>query len=92
MQRMHLLDVDAATKELSKKSLNQIERETALTWGARAAAAYTNAGRTQGTTREHWLRDAENYRQESLEHAAMTDDMGLLTSLISELKTLRADA
>ncbi len=89
---MHMLDVDGASKELAKKSLLQIERETALTWGARAAAAYGNASRATGLRREQWLQDAENYRQESLEHAAMTEDLGFLTGLLDELKDARASS
>ncbi len=90
MQHLHLLDAEAAQNELAKKSIGQIERETAITWGGRAAAAYANAKQSSGNRREQWLKDAENYRQESLEHAAMTEDMGLLSNILDELKAARA--
>ncbi len=89
MQNLHLLDADSAHKELASKTILQIERETAITWGGRAAAAYANAKNAQGAKREQWLKDAENYRQESLEHAAMTEDLGFLGSIIEDLQRFR---
>lgn len=51
-----------AIAELQKKSLLEIQRDTALTWAYRAAAA-----RELGL--EH---DAIEYQHEALEHAALT--------------------
>lgn len=75
------LDIDAAIIELRDKTILDIERATALTWGGRAAASFRLASETDGDERAHWLMDGENYRQESLEHAAMTEDIAFLEQL-----------
>ncbi|MEK6986167.1 MAG: hypothetical protein AABX89_07280 [Candidatus Thermoplasmatota archaeon] len=88
-----MLDVETARKELLQKSLLHIEKATALTWASRAAAALDlAAGATTERKRGQWLQDAENYRQEALEHAAMTEDMEFLAAVITEIKTHRKAA
>lgn len=69
------LDVQTATRELSVKSLARIQRETALTWAARAVAAYGFFQRTRVT---QWLLDAEEYAHEALEHAALAEPRELI--------------
>jgi hypothetical protein len=69
--------VDAARTELRQTSLAGIQRQTALVWYGRAIAAI-ELGR---------LGDAREFAHESIEHAALTGDM----QLISELHGLLAE-
>lgn len=88
-----MLDVETARKELLKTSLLQIEKKTALTWASRAAAALDLAAEAKtARKRTQWLRDAENYRQEGLEHAAMTEDVKFLTAIIAAIRAHRSGA
>lgn len=68
--------VTNALSELSFKSLRQIQFETAMTWYGRAVAAAT-LGKTA---------DAIEYAHESIEHAALSGDIGLLQSIRAELR------
>jgi hypothetical protein len=54
-------DIKDAKEELSSKSDHQVEKETAIKWAARYLAAKTMKGR-----------DADNFKHESLEHAALS--------------------
>jgi len=85
-----MFDIDAATKELHDTTIEAIERATALTWGGRAAAAYRLAVDNTGAERQRWVMDAENYRQESLEHAAMAEDLDFLRQVQAAIQTERA--
>lgn len=76
-----MFDIEEATKELRSKNIEEIEQATAVTWGGRAAAAFRLAAASTGDERQQWVMDAENYRQESLEHAAMTGDFVFLKKL-----------
>lgn len=81
-----MLDVEAARKELQEKSLLAIERATAITWASRAAACLDLAADAQTEEeRTARLRESENYRQEALEHAAMTEDIPFLQAILAEL-------
>ena len=85
-----LLDVTAARKELRQKTLLDIERATALTWGGRAAASFLLATEAKDPKeRLQRLQDGENYRQEALEHAAMTEDLELLVANRKEMDANR---
>lgn len=76
---MAVLDVERGLAELKTKSLAEIERATAVTWGGRAAASYRLAGEANSMAeRFRHFYEAENYRQEALEHAAMAEDRGKL--------------
>ncbi len=86
---LQLLHPDDARSELEHKTLLEIERETAETWGARAAAAFEFAAKATGEKRAHWLADAENYRQESLEHAAMTGDIRFIEQILNDLESAK---
>jgi hypothetical protein len=57
-----------AMEELSKKSLLQIQTETAITWTGRAIAAYNIYMHTQSLAD---LTAAEEFAHEGLEHAAL---------------------
>lgn len=91
---MPLIDIEKGLKELKEKSILDIERATALTWGGRAAASY-RLSRQATTTTERLQRfyEGETYRGESLEHAAMVEDGGtLLRGLHGEVEAERAPA
>jgi hypothetical protein len=82
-----MLDVAKARSELRKKSLLEIERATAITWGSRAAACYDLAGETkEEATRSARLQEAMNYRQEAIEHAAMTEDLKFLKDILAAIR------
>lgn len=81
-----MLDLAKAREELLGKSLLDIERATAITWASRAAACLDlahEAGTRRG--KQVRLREAENYRQEAIEHAAMTEDVQFLQQVIAAI-------
>src|SRR5687767_11157150 len=81
-----MLDLAKARAELTSKSLLDIERETAVTWAGRAAACLDLAHESETRQgRSVRLRESENYRQEAIEHAAMTEDIPFLQSIIAEI-------
>lgn len=87
------IDVEKGLKELREKQLLQIERETAKTWGGRAAASFQlaiEAGKLGERVRH--LYEGENYRQEALEHAAMTEDIKFLEDIAREIEDYRKEA
>lgn len=79
------MDVNKALKELREKSLDDIERLTAETWGARALASYQLLEEEEETgARFQRFYEGENYRQEAFEHGAMVDDGGTLLGEIRD--------
>lgn len=81
-----MLDLAKAREELLSKTLLDIEHATALTWAARAAACLDLAHEAETRQgRQVRLMEAENYRQEALEHAAMTEDIPFLQSILKEI-------
>ncbi|MHB1261240.1 MAG: hypothetical protein ACYC2H_05940 [Thermoplasmatota archaeon] len=88
-----LLDLDKARKELRSKDLLAIERDTAITWGGRAGASYGNvldeADHAEGM---RWFWEAETYRAEAIEHAAMTEAARFVARLTAEVERHRAEA
>ena len=50
-----------------------MEIETACKWAERSLACFEEYLRTKNTA---WLRRAESYRHEALEHAALAEDHG----------------
>jgi predicted DNA binding protein len=90
-----LLNVAKARKEIDQKDLQTIERETALTWGGRAAASYQCSLEDSGQDHAEAMRcfwEGETYRAEAVEHAAMTEDPRLLERLTTEIEAYRAKA
>lgn len=88
-----MLNVETARSELKAKSMIDIEKATALTWGARAAASYDLCLEE----RDSWAAvqrfyEAENYRQEALEHAAMVENDAFLDGVRSEVEDHRIKA
>jgi hypothetical protein len=82
------LSVEGASRELTHKSCATLHQETALTWAARAVAAY-RFYRTD-TARLQWLLDAEAYAHEALEHAALSGDAEILSYVSIALQSARA--
>jgi hypothetical protein len=76
--------LDAARRELRAKSHEEIELKTAVTWGARAVAAYEMYC-TTGKLR--WLVLASGYAHEALEHGA-DGPAKALGRIRAELKSL----
>jgi N-methylhydantoinase A/oxoprolinase/acetone carboxylase beta subunit len=80
-----MLDAKKARKELAKKTLEDIEHETAITWGSRAVASYQLAHEARGAADAvRRFAEGETYRQEALEHAAMVEDEAHLVALIAD--------
>lgn len=71
-----LQKVEEAKQELSAKTLDQIQQETAIKWAARYAAAYELSNDNTLTTEvyDQWVHDQYEYRSEALEHAAQVQD------------------
>jgi hypothetical protein len=67
-----------ARDELAKKTLADINRETAMLWGARALVALA---RYRETGIASWLSDATEYQHEAVEHAALSGDVKLVNYL-----------
>jgi len=89
----HLLDLEKARKELASKDLQTIERDTAITWGGRAGASYANVlDEEDHSEGMRWFWEAETYRAEAIEHAAMTEDARFLERLTLEVESHRAKA
>lgn len=80
-------DVQAALSEVQSKSEADIEKETAVKWGARAVACYLLAKQTGKLS---WLFLAEHYRDEAFEHAALVKDSGsTLAAIQTEVDAYR---
>jgi hypothetical protein len=65
------LDLDKGEKDISEKTLSDIQKETAWTWASRSAACYEKLAKTGDWK---WKTDAEEYRHEAVEHAALIGD------------------
>ncbi|MEA3189864.1 MAG: hypothetical protein QOD77_446 [Thermoplasmata archaeon] len=89
-----MLDIQKARDELAGKSMVEIERATALTWGSRAAASFQCSLEARSVhERFRCFYEGENYRQEALEHAAMTEDRGELVGVMhDEIEAIRKRA
>jgi len=64
-------DIDKGQEDIEKDSLPEIQKKTAYTWAARAIACYHKLEETGDLK---WKVDAEEYRHEALEHAALIGD------------------
>jgi hypothetical protein len=65
------LNLEKGAKDISSKTLAQIQEDTAWTWASRAAACYEKLKETGDWK---WKTDAEEYRHEAVEHAALIGD------------------
>lgn len=71
-----------ARAELQVKSREQVERETAYKWAARAIAAYQLW--SGGSGDPVFYRDVVIYSEEALEHAAHADETGAALRSVRE--------
>lgn len=86
-----MLDLAKAREELRTTTILEIEKATAITWAGRAAACFDLAHEAETRQgRQVRLMEAENYRQEALEHAAMTEDIPFLQSILREVDAHRS--
>ena len=74
--------VHQAEADVRTRTLGVIQRDTAITWAARAEAALNQFA---GTRAPRWLSDATEYYHESIEHAALSGDVELLESIQGRL-------
>lgn len=88
---MKLLEsIKDALKELSEKSLDDIQVATAEKWLGRAVAAY-KLSKHDLTNRDKWLHDAAEYEHECLEHASLAKDEDLIHRIRKVLKSIKSD-
>ena len=82
----------AALNELSQKTLEQIQTETAIKWAYRAWAAYTFANGHMINGRREMMsaatHNAAEYEHEAIEHAALCGD----DSVLAQVRTIVASA
>ena len=85
------LKLDKAKEELKEKSYLEIQKQTAWTWGSRAAVSYDLAIEEKDSHRKVALfMVAEEYYHEAIEHAALYEDGGeLLGKVDKELQPYR---
>lgn len=69
-----MLDVAAAKKELSEKTLDQIQRETAWKWASRAAASFENVLEADREKKVSLYMAGAEYLHEAIEHASLVYD------------------
>lgn len=70
-----MLDVESAKLELQTKTLEQIQKDTAMKWAARACAACQFADMAANPEElMHWMLDAHEYYHEALEHASLVNE------------------
>lgn len=76
-----MLDLDRASEELKQKNYKQIQEETAWTWASRACVSYQNCENLEGTEKLVCWTVAEELYHESIEHAALSGNDGLLQQI-----------
>jgi len=67
-----------ARADVTTRSLGNIQKETAITWAARAVACLVLYRETH---EPKWFSDAEEYYHEAVEHAALSGDDELLNAI-----------
>lgn len=80
-----VLDVATAMEEIMRVPSSAIHRDSALAWGARAAASYQVCA-TASTLDDafHFLYLGEHYREAALAHAALGEEWELLYAEIDD--------
>lgn len=81
--------VKEAGEEIDQKSLEQIQRETAIKWASRACAAYKNLA---DSLLDVWEIQATEYAHEAIEHAALCEDEGVLESVRKAINKYKGQA
>lgn len=80
-----MLDLEKARQELGEKNLDQIQKETAMTWGSRAAVSFENCLAATGIKKMTCFAIGLEYFHEALEHAALVEGEDVITALKKEL-------
>lgn len=79
------LDVGKALPEIQDKTTEQINRDTAYTWGSRAIACFQLAKEAKTEEeRDALVARALDFRHEALEHASLVEDGGKLVGELQE--------
>lgn len=73
-----MLDLDKAREELKNKSYGQLQTDTAWIWSSRACVSYENSVTATGQDKLVFWSVAEELFHEGLEHAALSDEEGLV--------------
>lgn len=80
------LNVAKALEEVQGKTTEEINRDTAYTWGSRAVACFELAAKaTNEKEKDDLVARAADFRHEALEHAALVEDGGKLVGEIQRL-------
>lgn len=84
--RMKMLDLEKARQELSEKNLDQIQKETAITWASRAGVSFQNCLAAEDLLKAvTCFSIGQEYFHEALEHAALVEGEDVLSALKQEL-------
>jgi hypothetical protein len=80
-----MLDLEKARQELSQKSLDDVQTETAWTWASRAAVSFENCLSAVGIAKFTYFALGEEYMHEALEHAALVESQDVISQVKQEL-------
>lgn len=81
--------VNEAIKELSDKSYEEIQEETAMKWAARSYVAFEAVLRSDNKKDQMgWFQIAEEYRHEALEHAALVENADKSNEILESVRSL----
>jgi hypothetical protein len=75
-----MIDIESAKKEITSKSLDTIQKETAYKWASRALAA-----KEFFQVNPQFMLDYNEYVHEALEHAALVEEDGFFQKIKSLL-------
>lgn len=87
------LAVEKATEEVRSKTGEEVDRETANTWAARAVASYRlSVNATSIREKVTRFSEGDDYRHEALEHAGTSGDSETLRRVESDTAKERTKA
>ena len=69
--------------------MDQIQKDTAKTWGDRAEEAYKKAINEKSLK---WLMDAIEYAHEAIEHSALSEDLSTFEKIRAKIMPLHKEA
>lgn len=69
-----MLDLEKARKELSEKTLSEIQKATAWTWASRAVVSFENVLLADKEKKVSVFMAGQEYLHEAIEHASLVDD------------------
>lgn len=87
-----MLKIEAAKEELSQKSFNDIQKETAWKWASRAAASFEISLTEKGTAKFASFVIGEEYFHEAVEHAALVQGEDLTSEIKNQVFPYQEDA